>query len=258
VRVSRALELEHDVGVEVMVALAREGDGHACGAPSGEPRGRSKPIGALAIRAHEDTLDRMAHSVSSLAPGLLIASPPLGDPNFDRTVVLLALHGESGALGFVVNRVAPMTLGELLSLAGYGERGTKDQSPVYLGGPVQPSSGWILGVEPELAPDEAGVIPIGDRMRVMSSRSAFDALAHDAAERSAGELDPKRRMVLLGYSGWGPGQLEGEIAAGAWLPVPLDEGVIFDVALPQRWERAYALLGLTPAGTMSMRSVGEA
>jgi putative transcriptional regulator len=204
------------------------------------------------------TLLTMAHSVGTLAPGLLIASPPLGDPNFDRTVVLLASHGEGGALGFVVNRAAPMTLGELLTFAGYSGAGVKDGSPVYLGGPVQPSSGWILCVDPSLGAEQNGVILVGDRLRIISSRTAFDALAEDAGAGTSGQSDPKRRMVLLGYSGWGPGQLEGEIATGSWLPVPLDEGVLFDVALSQRWERAYAILGLTPAGVISMRSVGEA
>ena len=65
----------------------------------------------------------MAKSLGILAPGFLIASPPLGDPNFDRTVVLLAIHGDGGALGFVVNRPAPLSLGELLKIAGYGEQG---------------------------------------------------------------------------------------------------------------------------------------
>jgi putative transcriptional regulator len=200
----------------------------------------------------------MAHLSATLAPGMLIASPPLGDPNFDRTVVLLAVHGEGGALGFVINRAAPMTLGELLSFAGYTEPSLKDASSVYLGGPVQPSSGWILCIDPSLAAEESGVIAIGDRVRITSSRDAFDALARDAAAREPGKADPKRRAVVLGYSGWGPGQLESEIASGAWLPVPLDERVIFDVDLPDRWERAYALLGLSPAVMMSMRSVGEA
>ena len=201
----------------------------------------------------------MGKVLGSLAPGMLIASPPLGDPNFDRTVVLLALHGDEGALGFVVNRTASMSLGELLTLAGYGDSGLHDSSPVYIGGPVQPSSGWIVCVDPALDADEAGVIPVGDRVRVTSSRSAFDALVKEVGERAAGDPpDPKRRMVMLGYSGWGPGQLEGEIGAGAWLPVPLDEGVLFDVALGRKWERAYALLGLTPAGMMSMRGAGDA
>jgi putative transcriptional regulator len=67
-----------------------------------------------------------------------------------------------------------------------------------------------------------------------------------------------RRLVLLGYSGWAPDQLENEIARGAWLPVPLHDSILFDVEPEQRWERAYALLGLTPTNLMSMRSVGQA
>lgn len=200
----------------------------------------------------------MAKVHGSLAPGMLIAAPPLGDPNFDRTVVLLAVHGDQGALGFVVNRAAPVALGELLALAGYGDERRDDASTVYVGGPVQPSSGWIVCLDPTLDPDDAGVIPVGDRVRVTSSRSAFDTLVHDVGEGRTAAGDPKRRLVVLGYSGWGPGQLEGEIAAGAWLPVPLDEGILFEIALDQKWERAYALLGLSPAGLMSMRIVGEA
>lgn len=192
---------------------------------------------------------------SALAPGFLIASPPLGDPNFDRTVVLLALHSDAGALGFVVNRPAPVTLSELLSFAGY-EGEAKGVVPVYLGGPVSPSSGWILCLDPELQAED-GVIAVGSRIRISSTRSSFDALAADAA-RGALAPDPRRRAVLLGYSGWGPGQLEREIASGAWLPVPLDEGIVFDVAAEQRWEQAYKLLGLSPVDLMSMRSIGEA
>ena len=200
----------------------------------------------------------MANVLGSLAPGMLIAAPPLGDPNFDRTVVLVAVHGDEGALGFVVNRLAPMTLGELLVLAGYGEADQAGSTPVYIGGPVQPSSGWIVCVDPALEAGNDGVIAVGSRVRVTSSREAFDALVRDVGERPASAPDPARRMVLLGYSGWGPGQLENEIAAGAWLPVPLDEEVLFEVALSQKWERAYALLGVSPAGFISMRSGGDA
>lgn len=194
---------------------------------------------------------------SALAPGFLIASPPLGDPNFDRTVVLLAMHGESGSLGFVINRLAPMGLGDLLGIAGYPDAHVKDASPVFLGGPVQPSSGWIVGIDLGGGADE-GTIKLGERLCVTSSRTAFDELVHDLGARVPGAVDPKRRFVVLGYSGWGPGQLEGEIARGSWLPVRLDEPVIFDVDIADRWERAYALIGLTPAVMMTMRTVGEA
>lgn len=200
----------------------------------------------------------MAKSLGTLAPGFLIASPPLGDPNFDRTVVLLAIHGDGGALGFVVNRAAPLNLGELLKIAGYDNPGAGNPSPVYVGGPVQPSSGWILCVDPSLNVEDSGVIVVDDRIRITSSRSAFDTLARDVEVQKPGAVDPLRRTVILGYSGWGPGQLEGEIAAGSWLPVPLDEGVLFDVDMEERWEQAYALLGIQPAAMMSMRGRGEA
>lgn len=189
-----------------------------------------------------------------LAPGLLIASPPMGDPNFDRTVVLLALHSDEGSLGFVVNRVAPVKLDELLSYAGYAGENLGDGPPVYAGGPVQPSSGWIVHANHRLRVDEDEAIEVGEHVRVTSSRAAFDRLAKHATGPDAFE----RVLVVLGYSGWGPGQLEGEIALGAWLPVPLDEGVLFDVDIDNRWERAYELVGLRPADVMSMRSVGEA
>lgn len=193
---------------------------------------------------------------TSLAPGLLIASPPLGDPNFDRTVVLLALHNDDGALGFVVNRTAPLTLGELLEHAGY-EPGREDPTRIWVGGPVQPQSAWVLFDDPEVEPGES-VIEVGKRLRVSSAREHFDRLAADAAARPAGSFDDARRMVMLGYSGWAPEQLEGEIARGAWLPVDLDEAILFDVDPEDRWEKAYALLGLTPADVMSMRGVGQA
>ena len=191
----------------------------------------------------------------SLAPGFLIASPPLGDPNFERTVVLLALHGPRGALGFVVNRVAPLKLGEVMGLAGYGERPAAAEGVVFVGGPVEPGSGWVLCGAPILAGGAEGVIDVTEQVKISSSRHAFDALARDleSAQGAAGE-----RVVFLGYSGWGPGQLEGEIAQGAWLPAPFDPGVVFTVDVERRWEAAHALIGVSPAMGIGMRTVGEA
>lgn len=196
-----------------------------------------------------------------LAPGFLIASPPMGDPNFERTVVLLAMHGPRGALGFVVNRMAPLQLGEVLSLAGYGPRFSELEGAVHVGGPVEPGSGWIL-YEDGLAESVDGVIEVANGVKISSSREVFDALARDMepppdaiteAVRGVG-----RRMVFLGYSGWGPGQVEGEIGQGAWLPAPFDPSVLFDVDSDRRWEAAYALMGISPAMTIGMRTVGDA
>ncbi len=189
----------------------------------------------------------------SLAPGFLIASPPLGDPNFDRTVVLLALHNEDGALGFVVNRESRLTVGELLQHAGY-DGVHEDPAQVLIGGPVQPGSGWVLVDDPDLPSDEE-ILLVGDEIRVTSSRTAFDNLADEDHETL---ITPPPRMILLGYSGWGASQLEGEIARGAWLPIPFDKSILFDVAVEQRWEAAFATLGLTLSHVMSMNRVGQA
>jgi putative transcriptional regulator len=203
--------------------------------------------------------------VSSLAPGLIIASPPLGDPNFDRTVVLLALHGPSGALGFVMNRLAPLKLGEVMSLAGYGPRFGAVPGDVYVGGPVEPGSGWVLSGDPELASDAEGIIQVSKDVSISSSRQAFDMLARDVEpgedvdpESPAGAPKLGRRLVFLGYSGWGPGQLESEIARGAWLPAPFEPSVLFDVGIDDRWEAAYKILGVSPAMSIGMRTVGDA
>ncbi|MBI4701220.1 MAG: YqgE/AlgH family protein [Deltaproteobacteria bacterium] len=107
---------------------------------------------------------------------------------------------------------------------------------------------------PDIVPGE-GIIGAGERLRVTSSRAAFDALAREVKE---GRPADRRCLVLLGYSGWASQQLEAEIARGAWLPGPLDERLLFEVAAEERWEQAYALLGLTPFVGMSMRSVGQA
>ncbi len=202
---------------------------------------------------------------ADLAPGLLIASPPLGDPNFERTVVLLAMHGPSGALGFVINRVAPLKLGEVLSLAGYSDRVGASSGAVYVGGPVEPGSGWILSGEASLADSADGVIDVSAEVKISSSRGAFDALARDLDATLASDAGGAgtsaavgKRLVFLGYSGWGPGQLEGEIAQGAWLPAPFHPSVLFEVDVGERWERAHALIGVTPAMGIGMRTVGEA
>jgi putative transcriptional regulator len=127
---------------------------------------------------------------------------------------------------------------------------------VWIGGPVQPQSGWVVVDDPALRGD--GVIEVGDRLRISSSREVFDKLAKQASSKRKRPAKAARRMVMLGYSGWGASQLEGEIARGAWLPVPLDERILFECEPSERWEKAYALVGLTPGNVMSMRSIGEA
>src|SRR5262245_27320633 len=137
----------------------------------------------------------MPNVSESLAPGLLIAPPSLLDPNFLHSVVLLAVHNDGGALGFVVNRPAPLSVGDLLAMAGYDEKLKRHASPVLVGGPVQPSSIWILAVDPSLDAGRQDVLGVGERLRITSSRAALDAFVHGLEERPADARDPLQRLL---------------------------------------------------------------
>jgi putative transcriptional regulator len=146
-------------------------------------------------------------SVESLKGMLLFSTPALFDPNFRRTVVLVAEHGEDGAMGVVLNRPSDTTVGEavpdLADVAGA-------DSPVFVGGPVQPRAVLVLA-EFEEATDAAAVV-IGD-------------IGFARADRDLGELADKTRRarVFAGYSGWSPGQLEAELEEESWLVEPVGD-----------------------------------
>jgi len=177
----------------------------------------------------------------TIAPGFLVASPALRDPNFVRSVVVVVEHGDDGSLGFVVNRPAPVSfeqVSELLGLDLAEERSLP--TPVYTGGPVAPQSGWILfdpaGVDPDLLED---AVQISDRVAVSASRHLLDTIA--------GGDGPDRRLLALGYAGWAAGQLDGEFSRGVWIPVDLDDEIIFETPAEDRWHAALTSAGIDPA-----------
>ncbi len=174
---------------------------------------------------------------SNLSNHFLMAMPNMADPNFDGTVVLLAEHSDKGAMGIVVNR--PMTL----DLSDLFERIDLDlgispigADPVLFGGPVQTDRGFVLH---QPVGDWSSSIEIAEDIALTTSRDILEAVAHGKG--------PERFMVALGYSGWGPGQLEDELSRNAWLSVPAQSAVIFDTPMDQRFLRAYQLLGIDPA-----------
>lgn len=192
---------------------------------------------------------------TSLAPGLLLAAPRLGDPNFERSVVLLGQHDEEGALGWVLNGRALSPVGELLREAELVPDGVVlPEREAYLtaariGGPVSPGSAWLLyrlgeGEElPDPVADAAPTLPVGGRSAVSSSRELIEAVAR-------GEGPPAFRL-LLGYAGWGPMQLESEIQQGAWLPVSVELDLLVDPLFglePEAlWDAAYRVaVGASP------------
>ena len=184
--------------------------------------------------------------MSSLAPGFLVAAPILRDPNFAGTVVLMVEHSAEGALGFIVNRAASAELREVLAQLGVGELPVRNEIAVMVGGPVSPETGWIV-FESSNAPTGApsGTEQREDVLMVTSSLgvSASKQFLLDAVQGKASG----RAMLVQGYAGWGPGQLEAELGQGVWIPVDLDARVIFDTKAEQRWTAALAVLGVHPA-----------
>lgn len=181
---------------------------------------------------------------SSFAPGLLIAGPDLGDPNFDRSVVLMAEHGDEGAVGFVVNQISDVNIQEVadgLEVAlGADERQCVLGEQVMNGGPVHPDMLWVLFKRPPSDDEEEGVLDVTPELGLGHAREILEAFVQGQR--------PEPFVLLLGYAGWGQSQLEAETAAGAWIPVDLDLDLIFEVPLATRWEVALQRAGLKPGG----------
>jgi putative transcriptional regulator len=161
---------------------------------------------------------------------LLIATPPLEDPNFDRTVIYVLEHHDEGALGLVLNRPSLEELGDALQPWSAMQ---SDPSLVFVGGPVEPDA--LIAIarvrEPlaELAEDEDE----DDRhLAPLSGDLASADLAADPLD-VAGSISELR--VFRGYAGWGPGQLDGEIEAGAWLVLDPEPGDLFTDSPDDLW-----------------------
>jgi putative transcriptional regulator len=183
---------------------------------------------------------------TGLAPGFLVASPTLADPNFDGSLVLMAEHHGEGALGFVVNRPGPIAVADVLrgldgDLAALAAAGGRQDGQVLVGGPVSPERLWILH-RPGLVPAEEGSVRVGDGLALGGSKELLEALIR---QPGSGPF-----LLLLGYAGWAPMQVEREVAAGAWLPLGLHEDLVFGVPLEERWDVAVRRLGLEPGGFM--------
>ncbi|PWG61986.1 YqgE/AlgH family protein [Sediminicurvatus halobius] len=170
----------------------------------------------------------------SLSNHFLIAMPSLADPNFARTVTYLCEHNEDGALGIVVNRPSEVTLDELLDHMGIDASGLGTRAtPVFMGGPVQRERGFVL--HPPAGEWDAS-LQVAEGICVTTSRDILEAVA-----RGDG---PSQFLVALGYAGWGPGQLEQEMAENAWLSGPAAPDIIFERRHDERWQAAAALLGV--------------
>ncbi|MCI5066943.1 YqgE/AlgH family protein [Acidovorax sp.] len=179
----------------------------------------------------------------NLTHHFLIAMPGLEDESFSRSVVYLCEHSERGALGLIINKPSDITLKSLFDKVDLSlRREDLSKEPVFQGGPVQTERGFVLH-EPMLMdreqteePAYASTMTIPGGLEMTTSKDVLEALSTGAG--------PRRVLVTLGYSSWGEGQLESELAENAWLTVAADLSVIFDTPVPERYDRALSLLGL--------------
>src|SRR4249920_2333898 len=153
----------------------------------------------------------------SLAPSFLLSMPQLMDPNFSRTVVVLCKHNEEGAFGLVVNR--PLVTTGRVTVNLDPPVSTDRELQVWVGGPVEPHRSWVLvGEEPDEAEELRGM-KIADGLYLSTSP--------DLLRRLLEPSPPPLTRLLVGYSGWGPGQLEAELEESSWLMSDIDRDLIF-------------------------------
>ena len=169
---------------------------------------------------------------------LLLASPALADPNFARTVVLIGVHSEEGAMGVVLNRPSDVTVAEAVPQL---EEAVEDEQPVFIGGPVQPGSIVFLGEF--LDPEPAGLLVLG-RIGFPAPEVEVDELTRATA----------RARVFAGYAGWSEGQLDAELDRGDWILDAAQPQDIFSEDPAELWASvltrkggSYALLARMPA-----------
>lgn len=177
----------------------------------------------------------------TLTTALLLSMPQLQDPNFTRTVVLLCEYNADGAFGLVLNRPTTVAASEMVRLEPPVVGG--NEMPLWIGGPVEPQRGWILvGDEPQVE-----FKTIRDGLYLSTSQTLLREVL--------GARPAPRARVLAGYAGWGPGQLDEELAQSAWLTAGVDLDIVFDVAAEAMWETALRRLGADPSALTTSHGV---
>ncbi len=167
---------------------------------------------------------------------LLIAMPGIGDPRFERALVLICAHDAQHAMGIAVNRpVEGLSVSSLLERLEIEVSSNVRQASVLLGGPVETERGFVVHTSDYRAEH---TVALEGGLALTTTREVLEALA--------GATAPRHALLALGYAGWGAGQLEREIRENVWLTVEADEPLVFDEAYETKWTRALEKLGVDP------------
>jgi len=164
----------------------------------------------------------------------IIAMPSLMDENFNQAVTYICEHDDNGTFGIIINRQSEISLDDVMQQMKIPYQPDKANiEPVFNGGPVQANRGFILH-RPTGNWDSSLII--NDSVALTTSRDILEAIASNRG--------PDDNIIALGYAGWGPGQLEQEMAANTWLSCPAEEQIIFSTPVAERWQAAANLIGV--------------
>jgi putative transcriptional regulator len=168
---------------------------------------------------------------------MLIAMPGIGDPRFERSLILVCAHDGAHAMGIAVNRpVEGLTLPDLLERLEIKVTGELDDDLVLIGGPVEVERGFVLHTADYHAEHS---LDVDGGLALTTTREVLEAMGSP-------DQSPRKAVLALGYSGWGAGQLEREIRENVWLTVDADEALVFDDDYDTKWTRALGKLGIDP------------
>ncbi|WP_459675429.1 YqgE/AlgH family protein [Acidisoma sp. 7E03] len=180
--------------------------------------------------------DLARRDADRLTGQVLVAMPSLTDPNFAQTVILVCAHGEDGAMGIILNRALRTPSFEaLLRQLEIAPSPPLRQIRLCAGGPVENARGFVLHTTDWMA---EATLDVDGTFALTTSLDVLKAIAEGQG--------PRAGLLALGYAGWGPGQLEAELAENAWLSVPPDEALVFDGEDGTRWRRAMQKMHIDP------------
>ena len=191
---------------------------------------RSLPAAALLASVLLSPVAADPPATESLTGQLLIASPDIGDPRFAHTVILMVKHDKDGALGITINRpVGEKSIASLLEGPGEDVSGIEGTLRIFAGGPVQPDLGFVVHSAEYRRED---TITVDEHVAMTANRQILRDIGHHRG--------PVKTLFALGYAGWGPGQLENELARHDWFTAPEEPKLIFDDNPANLWEDAMA------------------
>ena len=177
----------------------------------------------------------MLSESSDFTGKLLIAMPGMSDPRFEKSVIFVCAHSDEGAMGLIINKPAEdLRFSDMLEQLSITPALVNRDVPVHFGGPVEHGRGFVLHTADYLS--NTSTLEVDGQFGMTASLDILEDIA-----RGKG---PAASVMALGYAGWGPGQLENEIAQNGWLTCDATPQIVFATEADDKWEAALKTLGV--------------